>query len=373
MNVLVVIPNWVGDVVLATPALRAIRRWFPEGRMDYLLRPYVREVIAGTKWHEGEVLWEGTWATARKLRTNRYDVAVLLPNSFKSALVTWLGGCKRRVGYARDGRTLLLSDPVAPKRHGEPTDAALLRATKVTDFGAQPLNGLTAPYCDWPPAGPTVQRSRFAIRSVLDSYLDLVAAVGADISGPESRKLELATLPQDEEACEAFLQRCRIGPQSFALLNPGGAFGSSKLWPAERYAELAGRLRAKGLAVVVSFSPQERPLAEQIRQKCPQVTLLDDPARSIGTVKALVQRCTVMVTNDTGPRHFAIAFQRPVVTIFGPTHQAWTDTGYEREIKLQAPISCGPCQQKLCPLGTTECLQRVSVDIVEKAVEKLIS
>ena len=116
-RILVVIPNWVGDVVMATPVLAALRAHFVTARITYLLRPYVADVVAGGGWHDDTLHWPrgrglrrewGLLGLVRRLRTARFDLALLLTNSFRAALAVWLGGARRRVGYARDGRGGLL-------------------------------------------------------------------------------------------------------------------------------------------------------------------------------------------------------------------------------------------------------------------------
>src|SRR5262249_6282330 len=121
MNIAVFLPNWVGDAVMATPAVRALRRHFPAARLVGVLRPYVAGVLEGAPWLDAQILldtrgpWSRRWpAAALALRRHRPDLAILFPNSFRSAIVARLGGCKRRVGYARSARGWLLTDRLAP-------------------------------------------------------------------------------------------------------------------------------------------------------------------------------------------------------------------------------------------------------------------
>ena len=124
-RILVVIPNWVGDVVMATPVLAALRADYPNARISYLMRAYVREVVAGGNWHDAEIFWPQQKGLqrevrmldlARRLRGERFDLALLLTNSFRSALVAWMGRIPSRIGYARDGRSWLLSERLRPLR-----------------------------------------------------------------------------------------------------------------------------------------------------------------------------------------------------------------------------------------------------------------
>ena len=121
MNIAVFLPNWIGDAVMATPALRALRQHFAHARLIGVLKPYIAGVLEGSPWLDGHVFldtrgpWANRWpAAAASLRREHIDLAVLFPNSFRSALTAWLGGCRRRAGYVRYGRGLLLTDPLYP-------------------------------------------------------------------------------------------------------------------------------------------------------------------------------------------------------------------------------------------------------------------
>ena len=157
-------------------------------------------------------------------------------------------------------------------------------------------------------------------------------------------------------------------------LNPGAAFGAAKHWPADYFAALARDLAAKrGSGVLVLCGPSERDLARQIVSltRRPGVYSLAEVPVSLGLTKACVRRCDLLVTTDSGPRHFAAAFDRPVVTLFGPTHIAWTETYYPRAVHLQKPVECGPCQQRVCPLGHHRCMKELTPSEVFAAVQRL--
>jgi heptosyltransferase-2 len=136
-------------------------------------------------------------------------------------------------------------------------------------------------------------------------------------------------------------------------LNPGGAFGAAKHWPAEHFAVLARELvDRRGGGVLVLCGPSERDMARRIVALAnrPAVYSLSDYPLSIGLTKACVRRADLLVTTDSGPRHFAAAFDRPVVTLFGPTHIAWTETCHAKAQHMQKKVDCGPCQRRVCPL-----------------------
>lgn len=313
MRLAAFLPNWIGDVVMATPAINALWEGLRRGSLVAVGRPYVADVVAGSPWFGDFVPAEPKkwWATARKLRAMHCDVAVLFPNSFRSALVARMAGIPRRVGFARYGRTLLLTDVLQPKRD---------------------------------------HRGHIAIAPIIDSYNQIVAAIGAH----PGRRMRLFTTAADETSANLVWQKfCLARYPEVIALNPGAAFGSAKHWPIRHFATLARLLITERKAgVLVLCGPGEREIARQIvdQTQMPDIHSLADESLSIGLTKALVRRSDLLVTTDSGPRHFAAAFARPVVTLFGPTHIAWTETYYPGAIHLQTPVPCGPCQLRTCPL-----------------------
>jgi len=335
MNIAVVLPGWVGDAVMATPALRALRSHFAGARIIGVVKSYVAGVLSGGDWFDELLLMEGVAATAWALRRRRIDLAVLFPNSFRSALTAWLGGCKRRVGYARYWRSPLLTDALQPVRGSD----------------RQPLPS-----------------------PILDAYNKLAEHVGCP---PPGWRMELDTTPDDEAAAARVCDRAGFAAcAEVVCLNPGAAFGAAKHWPTPYFAELARDLaERRGAGILVLCGPAERDLArEVVTTAChPRVRALSDLAPlSLGLTKALVRRCDLLVTTDSGPRHFAAAFNRPVVTLFGPTHTAWTETYHPHAIHLQKRLDCGPCQRRVCPLGHHRCMRELTPAEVFDAAARLL-
>lgn len=343
MKIAIFCPNWVGDMVMATPALRSVRREYPKAEIVAVLRPYVSEVLAGLDLVDRE-LWHAPrgrggpgpttsgWRLAAELRRERFDWALLLPNSFRSAWWACLSGARRRVGFARNGRGWLLTDSLTP-------------------------------------------RSKHAPHPVLDEYLRLAAELGCTRL---SRKMELATTPADEKQLNRFWRRQRLGRyegRGVVALNPGGAFGAAKHWPVTSFAELALRIASElDKRVLVLCGPSERNEAREIVSLAghPAVFSLADEPSSIGLTKAAVRHSELLVTTDSGPRHFAPPFGVPVVTLFGPTHIAWSETHYDRSLHLQLDLECGPCQQRVCPLTHHRCMRDLSVDWVLRATTTML-
>jgi heptosyltransferase-2 len=347
MNIAVFLPRWVGDAVMATPALRALRTHFAGARMIGVLRPYVAGVFEGGDWLDEWIPAGGGWsqgvlAVAARLRPRRVELAVLFPNSFRTALTAWLGGCRRRIGYARYGRSPLLTDPLPPVRD---------------------------------------DRGRLKPSPMLDAYNRLAEQAGCP---RPTRLMELFTTAADEAAADRVWQRAGLEDYpEVVCLNPGAAFGSAKYWPAAYFAMLArGLAGERGSGVLVLCGPAEGELAHDIAAQAdhPAVYALSDltapavadgPGLSLGLTKACVRRADLLVTTDSGPRHFAAAFDRPVVTLFGPTHIEWTETYHPRAVHLQKKFDCGPCQKRICPLDH-RCMLRLTPEEVFAAAEGLL-
>ncbi len=318
MKIAVFLPNWIGDAVMATPAVRALRDRYPKAEITALLRPYVAGALEGNPWFDRLLLLDGTGssrgvlATAWQLRRAGIDLTVLFPNSFRTALIAWLGGCRRRIGFGRYGRSALLTDVLQPRRDG---------------------SGRRIP------------------SPALDDYNDLAEAAGCPWPG---YRMELFTTAADEQAADVVWQETGlVASEEVVCLNPGAAFGAAKHWPTEYFAELTRMLvDQRGSGVLVLCGPAEREQARQIVEQASRrgVHSLADRPVSLGLTKACVRRADLLITTDSGPRHFGVAFDRPVVTLFGPTHIAWTETYHPKSVHMQKQVECGPCQQRVCPL-----------------------
>jgi heptosyltransferase-2 len=196
----------------------------------------------------------------------------------------------------------------------------------------------------------------------IDEYLNIVYALGCD---PEPPRLEMATLPADEAAADAVWNKHQLpSGDRVIVLNSGGAYGAAKHWPSEYFAELARRIATElGHSVLVICGPAERQVAREIAAQAahPGVVHLADDNASVGLSKACIRRARLLVTTDSGPRFFGVAFGLPVVTLFGPTRIDWTRTHFSGEMCLQHAVPCGPCGRRRCPLGHHECMRGLSV------------
>ena len=336
MTLAVALPNWVGDVVMATPTLRALRARFPDERIVAVCRPYVRPVLDPNPWINAYIEVGKTHADFRRgaaaLRHERADAGILMPNSFRSALVFWLSRVHRRIGYDRNGRGMLLTDRLQAPREG----------------------------------------GRFTPSSMITYYLRLAEVLGAPTT---DRRMELFTTEADESAAAAAYQAAGLDASHTLLICPGYAFGPSKGWPVEHWAALVrGAKERFGLTAAVLCGPSEAAIADAISQAVGGCATFHDKGIDLASARAVVRRARALVAIDSGLRHYAAAFGRPVVALFGPTHIEWTETWYAKEVRLQAAPPCGPCQEPLCPVGTTECMWKIqpeeALDALAEALDR---
>jgi heptosyltransferase-2 len=340
-RILLVLPTWVGDVVMATPFIRGLFEGFADAQITLLMNRHLYPLLEGSPWVARCEFWpprnrsaeakQQQRALLAKLRAENFDLAIMLPNSLRSAWLCFRAGAKRRVGFNRDGRGLLLTDriPVPNRVKG----------------GYEPL-----PLCDY--------------------YAELAGAL--DMPHPGDA-LALYLTDEADAAVEQRLAAEGVRPeQPLVVLCPGANFGASKCWFPERFAAVADQLvRRHDAAVVISPGPGEEPLAEAIVAAMSERSfLLTAPCLTLGELKSLIADADLLLGNDTGPRHFGRAFDTPRVTVFGPTEQRWTDTSHEHETIVKVAVPCGPCHKKVCPLEEQVCMTGVTVERVVAACER---
>lgn len=349
-RVLVRSTNWIGDVVMIAPALRALRRGFPAARLDVLARagvarafeghPLVDEVVveerrSGSRRHDGLA---GALRLARELRERRYDLAVILPKSIAAALAPALAGIPRRVGYPTAGRRMLLTHPV-PLPEGAD-------ALHHADYFLGPARYLGCP--------------------------------------DDDRTLVFAVPEEDRLAAEAFLRergvrRRRDDGRPLIAIHPG-ASRPERAWAAERFGDLARRLAEGGARVLVLGGPRDLEAAARVLAAAGPGAV--DAARldSLARMAALVGCCDLFIGNDSGPMHVAAAVGTPTVAVFGPG-VPWKTAPYvpaSRRREATRHFPCAPCRQEFfrecdpAPSGKPWCLEGVSVEEVFAAAADLL-
>ncbi|MCA9279976.1 MAG: glycosyltransferase family 9 protein [Phycisphaeraceae bacterium] len=318
LRVLVVCPSWVGDVVMATPALRLIRDSMPGVFLGALVRPGIDQVLSGTTFFD-EIHVDraagvmGPKMAGAKIRPRKYDAALLFSNSLRTALVTRIAGIPRRIGYARDGRGVLLTDRLtAPQRDDDAPGSgkwAIVPACMYYWHAAQYL-------CD-----VAANNS-----SKTDTLRNVNTVLQADTPLPAHARIELGTTDEDESAANEVLRSAGVEPDdTYVILNPGGN-NEAKRWPADRFAAIGSYIHDTfGLRVLVSGAPNERELCDAIAQQVGDGAVsLPAHGLTLGSLKSIIRRSELMLTNDTGPRHMAAAFDVPLISLFGPTDHRWT-------------------------------------------------
>jgi heptosyltransferase-2 len=342
MKAAVFLPNWLGDLVMATPVLRALRRKFGrDARLVGILRPHLAAVLAGTNWLDEQWFYDPrsrdrtqrAWAVAQRMRIQRFDLAIMLTNSLRPALMSWRAGARERIGYVRYGRGPLLTRRLYHRR----------------------VNGRIAPE-------PTVE-----------TYLAIADALGC---GYESPRLQLATTDNEEQSADAVFTRLGLRSDGrLILLNSSGAYGAAKLWPSEYFGRLARLIVDKcGHDVLVMCGPDGRAIANEIvkHSGSGRVFSMADQPPDLGTAKACIRRGRLMVSTDSGPRHVAAALGRPVITLYGPMLPLWGENPTQRAIDLALDLDCIGCHKRTCPLGHHRCMRELSVDMVFAAVLRIL-
>lgn len=335
-RMLVVLPNWVGDALMATPVLENLRAALPEWRIELLLQPRLSPLFSADQRVDGLVEYDregrhkgfsGQWRLAAEIR-GRYDLGLSLTNSFSAAIILRWAGIPRRIGFSRDMRGLLLTDR--------------------PDF--------TRPIAK----GPQVE-----------SYLGLLTYLG--IPAPD-RRLKLSLGPELHEWADGFLKDAGLGSDSLLIgICPGAAFGPSKAWPAERYGR-AGKLLAEqtGARFLVFGGPAEPDRTRLITETIGAPAMDLGAKLSLGQTAALMARLKLNITNDSGLLHIGTAMGVPPVAIFGSTDPARVESSYAAGVHFWEPGECGPCYERVCP-KEHECMAAIGVERVVEAALKLLA
>lgn len=364
--------NWLGDAVMSLPAMEEIRRAFPEAEITLLARPWVAglydaslidrvipyELPPGRRGLRWKGL-AGKWELARRLRAKQFDCAILLTNSFESAALVAAAGIPTRIGYARDGRGLLLTEAIRPPRPGEI------------------------------PAHQRYYYLELLRRAGLIGAVPEVAAIrlpGLERLRAEGRQEMLRRLAEEGWGPEGRTSAGLGDAARIAMVgvSPGAAFGTAKRWLPERFAEAAATVAAeistkqKGADVLVGVavfgSPDEKALCEQV---CAEVRQRGGRAinfagrASLEQYIALSAACVGFLTNDSGAMHVASALGLPTVSVFGATdHVATGPTGPFARI-LREPVECSPCHLRECPIDH-RCMKAVEAARVAGTLTELI-
>jgi len=326
--------NWIGDAVMTTPAISAIREHFPHAEITILANELVSQLFSNHPDIDRIITFKrqgkhgggaGRLRLAAELRKEAFDLAVIFPNSFDSALVPWLAGIPIRIGKCSDGRTLLLN--------------GRYNAAK----GAPPCHEV-------------------------EYYLNLMRYFG--ITGSRTQP-HLFTTPEETAGTTALLAKNGIQTDDLILgINPGASYGSAKRWYPDRFAQVARRLADQWSAKVIIFGgPGEAEIAEDIESRLDGTALNLAGKTSVRELMALIRRCNFFITNDSGPMHIAAAFDVPLVAIFGSTDHTGTSPYNGNAVVVRKDVECAPCKLRECPTDHS-CMTAVTEeDVINAALE----
>jgi len=333
-KIIVRLPNWIGDFVMATPVLTDLRRRFPTARITAMCPwpicelikhdPAIDDLLCFSQCENDSAKRQNFLHIIQKLRMGKYDLGVLLTNSFSSAWWFSLGRVKRRLGYALDWRSLLLTDRMEPPE------------TKIHQ---------------------------------VDFYKYLMQPLGIPISETAPR---LFFSDEEEEDAKKLLcgRGYRLG-QPLIGINPGAAYGAAKCWPPERFHALAMRLlQDKDLFILFFGDAQTAPLVKEICDGLPERVVNLAGTTNLRELACLIKNCNVLVTNDSGPMHIGAALHTPIVALFGSTDDLITGPWGQKEAVINKHLGCSPCFKRTCSTDFC-CMNKIEVEeVAKKALER---
>jgi heptosyltransferase II len=335
MKLLIRATNWVGDAIMALPAIRAVRARFPESGIAILARPYVADIYRGQGICDELIAYDsrgehaGPWGRERlaaHLRRSNFDTALLLPNAFDAAWLAYRAGIPNRYGYARDGRSFLLT-----------------RAIPV------------------PQPGETPPHEKFY-------YLELLRRIGWIDSLQDLRHITLMVSDDERRRARQRLRDAGARPNALRIaIGAGASYGSAKCWPPERFAEAANRLQGERDAQVVLFgTTAEARVSLAISAKLAKAPVNLTGKTAIADLPALLAECDLFIGNDSGAMHVAAAVGLPVIAVFGPTDPQGTAPVTPQGAIVQQKSYCSPCFLRRCPIDH-RCMRAVTPDMVVTA------
>lgn len=316
--------NWVGDNILAIPAYRALHHRFrSEGGITVAAPANVAPLLSAAGLAKNVVPWtRSTRERIRVLREGRYRRAIILPNSFRSALIPTMAGIRERWGYPTDHRRILLTNPIDKPSRGHQ----------------------------------------------LDDYTPLLAALSAPRVVDDVPNIHLPATVREQGRQALMRVGLHLDRPVFGI-HAGGLYGRAKHWGDNRYVEVVKRLRAEGFDIVLLTSPREKMQAEKIAMTCNGVPIVGHEG-DVLHLASVISHLAAVITNDSGPLHLATALAVPSVSIFGPTDPGRTVIPGASHV-LRHEMACAPCYQRDCPLGHHRCMADVSVDEVHEAALSL--
>jgi len=341
VKVLIRATNWVGDAVMAMPAIRAVRKRFSDAEIAIVARPYVADIYRDQEICNQLIPYDpqglhaglsGRERLAAELRAQKFDVALLLQNAFDAAWLAWRAKIPERIGYARDGRSFFLTKAVPVPLRGE-----------------------------------IPAHEKFY-------YLELVHRAGWTNSAQDESFIGLNVPEEKRRSAGEFLCKSGARPGTLRIaIGAGASYGSAKCWPPARFAQVANRLQGKAEADVILFgTAAEASVSTAIsaEMRRPPIDLTGKTA--IADLPALLSQCHLFVGNDSGAMHIAAAVGLPIVAVFGPTDPLGTAPVTPSCSIVQEKSYCSPCFLRRCPTDH-RCMTAVTADMVEAAARPWLS
>lgn len=317
-------PNWIGDLVMATPVLSDLRKTYPKAHITAMCRTPISDLLREDRdidelfsFSKGNKFGRRSEQRdiVEKLKKGNYDLGILLTHSFSSAWWFWLGNVKRRIGYKGNGRGLLLTDKV--------------------------------------PLPENVDKQH-----LVETYKMLLKPLGIPVSNIKPR---LFLTEKELSDAKILLKQLGITSEHTLIgINPGATYGSAKCWLPERFREVTKRLLKLENVRIIYFGDQaSMPLVKEICQDLPSPVINLAGLTSLRELAALIKLCKILLTNDSGPMHIAAAVGTPLVALFGSTNE--TATGpYQTGTVINKHVSCSPCYQRECPIDF-RCMKKIRV------------
>ncbi|MBI1353229.1 MAG: lipopolysaccharide heptosyltransferase II [Acidobacteria bacterium] len=341
MKILLRATNWLGDAVMSLPALRAVREVYPAAEISVLARPWVADLYARESFADRILPYDrqgshrgfgGRWRLANQLRAERFDLAILFQNAFDAALLAWLSRASERIGYARDGRSALLTQPI-----------------------------------EVPASGQIPAHERYY-------YLELLHRAGLIPSLPDCPDIRLDGLEDAARAGRAGWRQRGLPEGPWIGVSPGAAYGGAKRWLPERFAAAASTLADElGASVALFGAGGEAELCETIAAGIGPRAFVLAGKTSLREYIELASTCSLYLTNDSGPMHVACALGVPTVAIFGATNHVTTGPSASWARVVREPVECSPCLLRECPLPEHLCMLGVSAERVVAAAHELLA
>ncbi|MCA1902491.1 MAG: lipopolysaccharide heptosyltransferase II [Candidatus Hydrogenedens sp.] len=334
-SILFFAPNWIGDAVMSTPLLRSIKKFYPSASVHIVAKKAVCELLDGLKYINDSFSLPShplqQLKLAYELRKYKYSSAFVLPHSFRSALLAFITGASLRIGYDCNSRGFLLSHRIAFPQDGS---------------------------------------GNRKIQYMVYEYLRLAELLNIPF---DNKGLELAVSEEEQSLWIKELEKEQLGGFRVGIA-PGASFGSSKRWDVQRFATVAEVLTQKyGLTPILITGPGEEEIKNDFSKYYKKKFI--DPfinGHHLSRLKAVIKNLDLLICNDSGPRHIAIAFDIPVICLMGPTKPEYTESPWERGEVLRVPVDCGPCQLPECPTDH-RCMTLITPEMVLNAIEKWLN